>query len=255
MIITIDIGNSNILMGIFSEHIICSVRFVTKKKITELEIQNNINKLITSKKIDKKEISGVVIASVVPQLNQIFRNIIKKHLQIECYFLKDFIENFPLQISVDNKYEVGDDRLANSLAALEIYQENTIVIDFGTAITFDIISKKKGYQGGIIFPGVKLALKYLCHDTAQLTKVNIQKIENITGKNTNDAIKSGMFNGYIAMLEGLTAKIIKEHKLNFRIVITGGIGKIFSENTILENEYDENLTLKGLNILYHKKCQ
>lgn len=255
MILTIDIGNSNILMGAFDQKLIASKRYITKKDITAKEITNKITEFLNEYSIKTENISAIIIASVVPDLNKIYAITIEKLLNKKCYFLKDFINDFPLKISIDNKNEVGDDRLANSLAALEIYQDNAIVIDFGTAITFDIVTKKEGYIGGVIFPGVRLALKYLCNDTAQLTKVDITKIENITGKNTNDAIKSGMFNGYLAMLEGVTAKIIKEHNLNFKIIITGGIGKIFADNTILKNEYDENLTLTGLKILYHKKCQ
>ncbi len=248
MIIAIDIGNTNSLIGVFEQNKLIK-RFVitnqSKVDIDELKAQF----LAQLKNISK--VSAIVIASVVPKLTPIYDQLIFNIFQFRAVFLRDYLEKLPIKISLEKKEEVGDDRIANAIYVLDKYNQDAIVIDFGTAITFDLVTKEKGYQGGLILPSVKLAINSLAINTAQLPKIEfLQKPKNIIGTNTVSAINNGIYYGYISMIEGIISKIMMEYKKNFIIIATGGDGKIFAENIKEIKDYNQNLTLEGLFVFY-----
>ena len=253
MIITIDIGNSNTVFGVFKkEKLIFSSRFVTKKDITSDELAIKYYNIFKFYKIDISDVKAVVIANVVPSLNSSYRDLINNLFKCASYFVQDYLQNLPINIAYKNIHELGDDRIVNAIAGYYNYQNNLIIIDFGTAITFDIVNRDKGYIGGVIYPGINLAVNYLSNETAKLPKVELRKTDHIIGGNTVHAIESGLFYGYIAMLEGVINKIKLEQKNNnYQVIATGGVGNIFCNHSNMIEFYDPNLTLCGLKILYH----
>ena len=253
MIIAIDIGNSNTVVGFFEgDSLVNSSRFATDNTITIDELTIKFANILNFYNIDKNNIEAVIIANVVPSLNIAYKGLVDSLFQCKCYFIKDYIDQLPIKTNYNNLYELGDDRIANAVIGYNNYDTDMIIIDFGTAITFDIITRKEGYIGGIILAGVNLAIEYLSQQTAKLPEVEFEKTIKVVGKNTVHAIESGLFYGYLAMIEGLIPKIIAESDMaNAKVVTTGGMGKIFAENSQMIDCYDSNLTLDGLIILYN----
>ena len=253
MLLAIDIGNSNTVLGFYrNDKIIYSHRFVTKTKITTDELKAKFFNILNFCEIKKETVKAVLIASVVPNLNQVYNLLGTDYFNSEVFFVRDFNKNFPLKIKVDNVLEVGDDRLVNALAAYDRFKNNLIIIDFGTAITFDVVTKLDGYLGGLIFPGVNLALEYFPSATAKLPKIELEFPKQVTGSNTISAMQSGVTYGYLMMIEGIVEKICAEHNCAFKIIATGGMGEVFYSNSEIIEYYDADLTLDGLNKLYKK---
>ncbi len=251
MILTIDIGNSNTVIGFFAEDkLISTSRFITAGNITVDELIIKFAGILNYNKIGNSAIKQIIIANVVPSLNDTYHKLAADYFNLEALFVRNFLANFPLNITLPNMAEIGEDRLANSLAAQQIYAANLIVVDFGTAITFDIVLLDKGYVGGIIYPGINLAINYLTSATAQLPQVALKPTAKIVGESTKEAIESGIFNGYLATIEGLITKIKQAYILDFKVIATGGMGGLFCEHSDLITDFDTNLTLKGLNFLH-----
>jgi len=256
MILAIDIGNTNTVLGFYDgEKLSYSHRFTTKSKVTTDELKAKFYNILNFAEIKREQVDAVISASVVPTLNQVYADLVKDSFKSKAFFVKDLLDDFPIGIAIGNKREVGDDRIINALAAYDRFAEDVIVIDFGTAITFDVVTKEKGYVGGVIYPGVNLALEYLAVATAKLPKVELRVTKEVTGQNTIHAIESGIFNGYMVLLEGMVAKLQKEHGRDFKIITTGGMGELFYDNSEIIEFHDSDLTLKGLKILYEKKCR
>lgn len=254
MILAIDIGNTNTVLGFFDQkNLIVSNRFTTDSGITSDELIIKLYSILEFYQISKSQVEAVVISNVVPNLNNIYQIVVDSLFKCSNYFVRDFLDDLPITISYNNSGELGDDRVANAIAGFFNYSDDLIVIDFGTAITFDIVSRKKGYLGGVILPGVNLAINYLSNATAKLPKIELKRPNDIVGKNTAHAMESGLFYGYLSMLEGLIVRIAKECAVKKSVVVaTGGMGKIFYDNSEMINVYDHDLTLCGLNILYNK---
>lgn len=258
MLLTFDIGNTNITIGLFSnEKLTHKWRLLssTKKSVDDYAI--DIIELFLTEKIDCLKISGIIIASVVPTLTGIISEAVKKFtseivagkiLIADAEKLRNFIE-----IKIKNKNEVGADRLINSIAAYKKFGGNLIIVDFGTATTFDIVGKNGEYLGGVIAPGINLSLKALHDMTAQLPKISVKPQKNVIGKTTIEAMNSGVYFGYISLIEGLIEKIEKELGCKTTRIITGGLAEIFKDalkNSVEHHEPD--LTLTGLRIVYEK---
>ena len=250
MILTIDIGNTNSVIGFFAEKkLINSIRISTKTDITTDELKIKFLNIFKYLEIEQKNIQSVIIASVVPNLSYIYRELLDSLFNFKSVFISDVLEKLPIKISLNNINEIGEDRIANAASVIPHKRDNIIIIDFGTAITFDIITKEGGYDGGIIFPGVNLALDYLGNATAKLPKIDLKETDKIVGKSTIEAIQSGIFHGYLSLIEGMVDRIEKDYDKTFHIIATGGSGKLFSEYSKLISEYNPNLTLEGLVII------
>ena len=242
--IVIDVGNTNTVLGIYKNNKIINKQRVETKNLKILKL--NIKKYFTknNKKINKSKIC--IVASVVPKLNMLIREIVLKNNY--KYFNLNAL-NIPFRIKI--KYDlnkIGADRLANTVAVINSKYNNCIIIDFGTATTFDVI-KNNTYEGGIIFPGIKISLDSLVKNAALLKKTKIFKISKIVTNKTKQSIQSGFYWGYLSLINGIIQKIIKEKKIKPKIIMTGGLAKIFKDQIILKPILNENLTLEGLGII------
>lgn len=258
MLLAFDIGNTNIVIGLFkNKELIKEWRLLSSTKKTVDDFAVDIIELFLTDKIDLQEIEGCIICSVVPALTEKIDQAIKKFLS-EKISQKTLIvgegkTKLDVEVKLKNKKEVGADRLVNAISAYKKFGGNLIVIDLGTATTFDVIGKNGEYLGGAISPGINLSLKALHDMTAQLPKISVKKQNNVIGKNTVEAMNSGVYFGYISLLEGMITKIEKEIGEKTIRIITGGLAAIFKEalqNSI--NHHEPNLTLDGLRIVYEQ---
>lgn len=249
MLLTIDIGNTNIVLGVFiSDKLICQYRFSSDKRWQYLFFKIEIEKFLDIHNLKKQDISNIIIASVVPELNdKIYKacqKINEKTLLLNSQHLEKIIN-----INIKNKEEVGIDRLVNAIYANNKYGQNLIIIDFGTATTFDIIGDNLQYLGGVIAPGINLSLKALSDFAAKLPKISVKKQENVIGKSTIEAMNSGIYFGYISLINGINQKIIREYGQDMKIILTGGLSRIFANEIDDLYQIEENLTLEGLNLI------
>ncbi len=268
MLLVIDVGNSHTVTALYRHNTMIGYwRLKTDQDRTGDELAIRYHSLLTLEGIDPKQIHHVILASVVPTLEAAWIHCCKKHfsshLETEVIKLTSHEMSSLINIDTDNPQEVGVDRLINSYAAHHQYQTNLIVIDFGTAITFDCVTKKCSYIGGVILPGIAISLGALASKTAKLPMVDVTAPpENIVGKNTVHAMKSGILYGYGAMIDGITAKIKQETMTddNMKVVATGGMAKLIAPVTNSIEIIDPLLTLNGLQLIYNKlhggdKCE
>ncbi len=261
MLLTFDIGNTNIVIGIFENNqLIKKWRLPSNTKKSADDYAVDIIELCLTERIDCLKISGAIIGSVVPTLTGLICESIKKFTS-ETFTGKILVigqDNVDLNIDlkVQNKNEVGCDRIINSIAGFKKFGGNLIIIDFGTATTFDVVGKSGEYLGGVIAPGINLSLKALHDMTAQLPKISVKAQKNVIGKNTIEAMNSGAFFGYISLIEGMIVKIEKELEHKTTRIITGGLAELFKD--ALKNEveyYEPDLTLEGLQIVYENNSK
>ncbi len=259
MILAVDIGNTNIVFGLFSKNTL-----LHKWRLNS-DLQKNANdyaidlvELCLNHHIDCLQINGSIISSVVPSLTSKIQEALKKignsQLLKKTFLLPDLLPKLNLDIQVNNKAEVGQDRLVNSFSGYHKFGGNLIIIDFGTATTFDVVGSNGEYLGGIITCGVNSGLKALHENTAQLPKINLKPQKKVVGKNTFEAMNSGSYFGKIALVNGLVQQIDLELKITTTKIITGGLSEIFKDglqNTI--HHYQPNLTLEGLKIIFDKQ--
>lgn len=250
MLIVVDIGNTNTTLGIFDkDNLINTFAFSSDIKKTEDEYGIMLLTLLSHNHLEGK-IKGAIVSSVVPQLCEIFKNAIKKYLSLEAVSLS-YKSKMPIKLALNNNKEIGADRIANAAAVCYKYKLPAIVIDFGTATTFDIVDKDKNFIGGIIAPGLKIQAKALSQFTSKLPKLKIEAPKNAIGADTISAMLSGIVLGHGAMIEGMIKKCEQELKTKATVVVTGGYSSILFEN--MENVFnyiDKDLTLFGLKKLY-----
>jgi len=254
MLLTFDIGNTNIVIGLFDGAKLTHkwrLPSSTKKSVDDYAV--DIIELFLTDKIDCLKISGVIIASVVPTLTNYIHEAVKKFTNEEIlkkiFVIGDDKTRLDIDIKVKNKNEVGHDRLINAIAGFKKFGGNLIIIDFGTATTFDVVGKDGEYLGGIIAPGINLSLKALHDMTAQLPKISVKPQKNVIGKTTIEAMNSGVYFGYISLIEGLIEKIEKELDHKTTHIITGGLSEMFKDK-LGELHHESDLTLEGLRLVY-----
>lgn len=251
MLLAIDIGNTNIVFGLFSDEKLSQKWRLNSDKNKNSEIYAvDIVELFLTNGVDCLKISGAIISSVVPALTDVISDAVKKFYNGEILILGEKSVKLDIDIQVKNKKEVGFDRLVNSIAAFKKFGGNLIIIDFGTATTFDVVGENGEYLGGVISPGVNLSIKILHDMTAQLPKIQVKKQDHVIGKSTIEAMNSGIYFGYISLVEGLIKRIKDEYGRKMKVIITGGLLSVF-ENSIPEVNYVEpDLTLEGLKMVY-----
>lgn len=254
MIFAVDIGNTNVVIGIFENGSIrCNFRVQSSTLRTTDEYAAIILRLMESEGIKPSDISGVIIASVVPRLIYTFNKFARKYMDLDPIVIAPGVKT-GISIKMENPKEVGADRIVNAVAAKQMFGYPAIVVDFGTATTFDVVNRDGDYIGGVICPGIKLSAQILHTNTAKLPEVEIEKVDTVIGKNTIHSIQSGIYYGYLAMLDGILERIIEEEfkgeKLN--IISTGGLGSIFAGESAYIERYEPNLTLEGLRLIYEK---
>lgn len=248
MLLAIDIGNTNIVFGIYQEEKL-ALKFrlnSVDKSIDDFAI--DIIEAFLTAKIDIAKIENVIIASVVPNLTTKIQDAVSRFFQNKIFVIGQNLD-LEIETKVENRNEVGIDRLVNSIAGFHYFGQNLIIIDFGTATTFDVVDENGCYLGGVIAPGINLSLQALHQATAKLPKIEIKKQENIIGKNTIQAMNSGVYFGYISLINGVVEKIEKELNKNTTKIITGGLAPLFNDE-IKNSHHIENLTLDGILLLY-----
>ena len=248
-IIAVDIGNTETTVGIGSTDNWDSYRFTTRDTNTPDELLALFNSTFQIKSEVKKDIEGAIICSVVPQATNSFSEAIRKYLNLEPVIVGPGIKT-GLKVNIDNPKELGPDRIANSVAGYLITETDTVVIDLGTATTFDVVSKNKEYLGGSIAPGIKISLDALTLKTASLKSVELDTPNKVIGKNTYEAIQSGLIMGHASMIDSMVEKIILEIDIEPKIILTGGLSKVVQPILNVNVEYIENLTLVGLEEIF-----
>lgn len=250
MLLVIDIGNTNTSLGVYEEdELIHTFSLSSDIKKTQDEYGIYLLAILNHKNIISK-IKGAIISSVVPQLCEIYKNAISKYLNINALTLS-YKSNLPIKLNLKNNKEIGADRIANAAAVVSKYKLPAIVIDFGTATTFDIVDENANFIGGIIAPGLKIQANSLAQFTSKLPKLKIEAPQNAIGADTISAMLSGIVLGHRCMIEGMIARCEKELNQKATVIATGGYSKVLFEDmddTI--NYIDKNLTLFGLKELY-----
>ena len=248
-IIAVDIGNTETTVGIGSKDNWDSYRFTTRDTNTPDELLALFNSTFQIKSEVNKDIEGAIICSVVPQATNSFSEAIRKYLNLEPVIVGPGIKT-GLKVNIDNPKELGPDRIANSVAGYLTTETDTVVIDLGTATTFDVVSKNKEYLGGSIAPGIKISLDALTLKTASLKSVELDTPNKVIGKNTYEAIQSGLIMGHASMIDSMVEKIILEIDIEPKIILTGGLSKVVQPILNVNVEYIENLTLVGLEEIF-----
>ncbi|MEW5807811.1 MAG: type III pantothenate kinase [Acidobacteriota bacterium] len=252
MLLVIDVGNTNTVLGIFSgEELISDWRLSTVKDRTIDEYGILTRNLISLAGIDASRVDAIAISSVVPTLNATLEEMSKIYFQIEPLFVEPGVKT-GMPILYENPHDVGADRITNSVAAFTLYGGPAIVIDFGTATTFDVINEKGEYLGGVIAAGPQIAAEALFERTARLPRTSIKKPPKVIGKNTVHSIQSGIYHGYIVLVEGIVKEIREELGTQARVIATGGLSGTFSRDIKCIDDFNPHLTLLGLRIIYEK---
>lgn len=251
MLLVIDIGNTNTSLGIFEEDkLIHTFALSSDIKKTDDEYGISLLTILNHNNLTSK-VKGAIVSSVVPQLCEIYKSAIKKYLNIEAITLS-YKSILPIKLNLKNNKEIGADRIANATAATIKYSLPAIVIDFGTATTFDIVDENANFIGGIIAPGLKIQAKSLSQFTSKLPKLKIEAPNEAIGSDTISAMLSGIVLGHGAMIEGMIRRCEKELGKKATVIATGGYSDVLFndlDNTI--NYIDKNLTLFGLKELYY----
>ena len=250
MLLAIDIGNTNITLGVFEgDNIIHSWRLSTENTRTEDEYGVFIKNILKEYELDKK-VKYAVIGSVVIQLTERIQIALKKYIGIDSLIVSHKIKT-NVKIKTDIPSQVGADRIANACAASVLYSIPAIVVDFGTATSFDVVNSDNEFIGGIITAGMKIQADALSTKTSKLPNLNIEESKSAIGRNTIDAMLSGVVRGHAAMIEGLINECEKELGKKATIIATGGYSSVISKYLNRKfNDINSDLTLIGLNIIY-----
>lgn len=254
MILAIDIGNTNIVLGCIDEKILFVSRLTTNKHATNDEYAINLHNILMLNKINSEDIDGAIISSVVPAINNAICDAVKTITGNEPLIVGPGIKT-GLNIKLDNPAQLGSDRVVGAVAAIAQYPRPIIVIDMGTATTFCAINKQGEHLGGIIYPGVKISLDALTQTASNLSGISLTKPRKVIGSNTADSMKSGILYGNASMIDGMIDRFEEELGKVETIVATGGLSSSiipFCKHKII---YDDYLLLKGLKIIYDKNVE
>lgn len=252
MLLVVDVGNTNIVLGVFDQDkLIGPWRMTTGTKRTSDEYGTFIRALLDANRIDMKEIEDVIIASVVPNIMYSLENGIRKYLKKNPLVVAPGIKT-GISIRTDNPKEVGADRIVDIVAGHNIYGGPAIVIDFGTATTYDVVTEEGIFCAAITSPGIGISADALWNKAAQLPNIKIKKPDSILATNTITSMQAGLVYGYIGQVEYIVKKIKEEMKMDMQVIATGGLARIIYEDSDVIDIYDPQLTLKGLKIIYDK---
>tara|TARA_Y100000590_G_scaffold408575_1_gene499789 strand:- start:135 stop:911 length:777 start_codon:yes stop_codon:yes gene_type:complete len=240
-----DIGNTNTKICLIE-----TKNFKVKKMIyfnsINILLKNFLKKKLKTIIKNKSMCEVALFSSVVPKYYSILKKIIKKNYKIKLREIKEKNIKKIVKINIKNKNQVGSDRIANAVGVYKKYKSNCIILDFGTATTFDVVTKNGSYNGGIIAPGVNLSMKSLVKVADQIPNFLLKKQKKIVGKNTVEALRSGFYWGYLGLINNIIFKIEKETKKKYKIIFTGGYANLFKKSIIRSFTIDKNITIKGI---------
>ena len=249
-IIAIDIGNSETNVGVGSSTKWESYRYTTRKTITSDELLMMFKTTIDLSKLNDKAVDGVIVCSVVPQITDSVVSAISEFTTKDVLVVGPGIKT-GLKVNIDNPKELGPDRIANSVGGFKKTNKEVVIVDLGTATTFDVVNSNKEYLGGSIAPGIKISLDALISKTSSLKSVELKEPDKVIGKNTYAAIQSGLVLGHASMIDSMLEKIVLESNLSPGVVITGGLGTLIQPVLNINSSYEKNLTLDGLEEIYN----
>ncbi len=252
MLLVIDVGNTHTVLGVYQgEQLVKHWRISTSFNITEDECGIFLRNLFLHNNLDYQEVKGMAISSVVPPLTSILEEMAQQYFQIEPLFIGPGVKT-GMPLLYDNPREIGADRIVNAVAGFALYGGPLLIIDFGTATTFCVISKQGEYLGGAITVGVDVAMEALFQKTAKLPRIELVKPEKVIGRNTVASMQAGFVYGFMGQVEGIIKRIKAEFKEDLFVVATGGRSKFIARESEIINKEDPFLTLVGLKIIYDR---
>jgi type III pantothenate kinase len=253
MILAIDVGNTNIVLGVFAERELrCHWRLSTNRQATADEYGMQLLALFRHAELDIADIEGIIISTVVPPLVFVLEQMCEKYLPVQPQFVGPGIRT-GLNLKIDNPREVGADRIVNAVAAIESYGYPLIIVDFGTATTVCGIDEQGNYLGGAIAPGIGISTEALYQRAAKLPRIELTAPPHAIGKNTLHAMQVGIIYGFAGQVDGIIERMIPTFSVKPRIVATGGLAELIAGESRLIETVDPNLTIKGLRILYERQ--
>lgn len=252
MLLALDVGNTNIVLGVYeNDKLKYFWRIATDRSKTEDEYGLLIKSLFNNEGRTESEVTGAIISSVVPPIMTALETMCRKYFDVEPLVVGPGVKT-GLNIKYENPKEVGADRIVNAIAAIQEYGSPLIIIDFGTATTYCYVDENGSYQGGAIAPGIGISTEALYTRTAKLPRIELVPPDNIVGKNTVEAMQSGILYGYVGQVEGIVSRMKSQARKNPKVIATGGLAKLIAREAKIIDVVDPLLTLKGLQLIYKK---
>jgi len=252
MLLAIDTGNTHTVLGLFDgDRLAADWRIATRKGETADELGALLRALFAGEGLEPSAVDGVIVSSVVPDWNGILAATARRAFGHEALFVAPGVKT-GLPILYENPHEVGADRIVNAVAAVHGYGAPVIVLDFGTATTFDVVGPKGEYLGGVIAPGLGISAEALFQRAARLMRVDVKKPARIIGRTTEESVQSGLFHGYVSLVEGVVRRIRAELAVETPVIATGGLAPVFQAELSFLAAVDPHLTLLGLRLVWER---